>query len=256
MPNPISHTQLRPNQDIFIAGKVSWSHIASLIEGDELQRRIQASTHPQFATTVPHTAITINSARVLPANPSAMTLEEQYIQGRMYQAKNTEAYPGMSFSIENKSSRLPLVMRKGDPAKGEVPNELYQVFPKYEIDRGTDVILVVHTFESSFGPVGVGLNAVIVRDSKVPYFVPGAAGTNIIANALASRNLVGHFAASDDIEYEATGDEAAQMAAQTVSPAAMPAMAAIPEPPAPAPAVPDLGAYPNYNTGITLDSIL
>lgn len=252
MPNPIPFTMLSPDQDIFLTGEVSWSHIVTLIEGEELERRATMTTFP---ITVPHTSITLHNAKILPAGPKP-TIEEQYEEGRFYIARDTEANPGNSVTINNKGRILPAIFRKGDPAKGENPKEGYQIYPRYELARGSRVLLHLRTFKGAMGNCGIGLRAVMILDDKPKYFVPGNPGQAVIADAFASRGLNVHFTTPDDPEL--SGEEADDVAARTIrvdAPPTAPAPA-MPDVPMTVPQIPTIDEAEEFPTGITLDSML
>lgn len=203
---------VRPDQYVFVSGIVTWSRISSLIEGEELQESIKNSAS-QFPTTVPHTRIAISNAVVKHINPQMPSPEETYVESRLYESKDQTRYPGKSYNIDNRSPYLPALFRKGDPDKGENANDVYQVFSKHELAMGTPVLLVLHTYAGQANNNGIGLDAVIVRDKDVNFFVPGNAGQNRIAEALKKVGIQAHFA--ENTANETTAAEAAEIQAKT-----------------------------------------
>lgn len=239
---------IRPDQYVFVSGTVTWSRITSLIDGEELKQSIKDSTS-QFPTTVPHTRIAISNAVVKNLNPQMPTPEETYVESRLYESKDQTRYPGKSYNIDNRSPYLPALFRKGDPDKGENANDVYQIFSKHELAMGTPVLLVLHTYAGQANNNGIGLDAVIVRDKEVNFFVPGNAGQGRIAEALKKVGIQAHFAENN--EAEPTAAEAAEIAAKTANVDLGKIV------PTEAPQVPSLDAIEQpLDRGITLDGLL
>lgn len=242
---------IRPDQYVFVQGNVAWSRIASVIEGKELEDSIKNSVS-QYPTNVPHTRMTLSNARVVYHDKTNPTPEETYVESRFYESKNQERQPGKSYSIDNRGQYLPAIFRKGNPDKGEVDKDLYQEYTKYELAIGTPVILMLHTYAGQGGNNGIGIDAVIVMDNKLPVFIPGTSGHSRIADAIkANLNATAHLAEN---QGEMTEAEKAEIAAKTNNvTVADTVAAAAPE----TPTVPSLDEIEKpLQGGITLDGLL
>ena len=69
----INTNQLTPGTTFMARGKVTWSHIASLIQGKELEERIARERQAGRMGIIdrPHSTISIHEARVVYKNPQA-----------------------------------------------------------------------------------------------------------------------------------------------------------------------------------------
>lgn len=165
MANPIAPSSLTEGRTIVVRGRVQYSHVMSMIEGEALQRSIQQQRNngSKFPTDKPHTRIVVENAQVIPADQNNLTLEEQYVQNRFYTSKKN---PGVTcFAMDNKSPFLPPVwvpQNANDLSEGYV--QLTE--PEGELDNGLDVSLILETFRSGDNPNrGVGLNSIVVHEA-------------------------------------------------------------------------------------------
>lgn len=165
MANPIAPSSLTEGRTIVVRGRVQYSHVMSMIEGEALQRSIQQQRNngSKFPTDKPHTRIVVENAQVIPTDQNNLTLEEQYVQNRFYTSKKN---PGVTcFAMDNKSPFLPPVwvpQNANDLSEGYV--QLTE--PEGELDNGLDVSLILETFRSGDNPNrGVGLNSIVVHEA-------------------------------------------------------------------------------------------
>lgn len=174
-----SHENLVPGETVYIRGKTAFSRIASLIEGEELERRNRRS-NSTYKNTKPYVNISITEPVIDPANPNEFTFNENFHAERVY--INNEGVP--CFQRDFTTKLLPMVfLDKGD--KDDKGNTvLQQINPlEGELAPGQDVTLVLNHYATNFG-TGVGLQAVIVHGPEIHYSVAGIGG------ALAARGLV------------------------------------------------------------------
>lgn len=215
----ISAESLNPNQTIVVRGKLSFSRLARLIEGDALTKRIaeQKKRGSLYPTDKPHTTISIIDAVVEFADPANPTREEQYVQQeKLYTSKSGENQGKVGFNIDNKSNSLPQVFEKNEDGSG-----YHQVVLANDLASGLDVSLVLNTYASGdYAKRGIGLQQVFVHE-PLKYF-----GGAVNRNALAARGLV----ITGDVKLVAGADSpAAETAYEDEGDASVPANTVIGE---------------------------
>ena len=162
--------QLNEDQTIVLRGKLEYSRLMSMIEGQELQRRIaqQRQIGAMYITDKPHTTITVREAQVCYTDPNNPTIEEQYVAQKCY---NSKKHPdkGLMFNLDNKSPFLPPIWVPVNPANlAEGYTQLTD--PEGELDGGLDVSVVLTTFKSGNNAnLGLGLDSVIVHEAPRYY---------------------------------------------------------------------------------------
>ncbi len=240
MANPIKLNSIAPNTTVMIRGKVSFSRIASLIQGDELTRDIQEqSKRTQYPITSPYCKLSLCEARVVyqdqaaATDPSRKTAIEQWAENEMYvSTKNPQKYPGMNYNA---------VMTKRLPWLGVLDGTtVQQVTPEGELANGMDVTIVLRVYKSkNYANHGVSFDGIICNE-PVRYFQQ----VNLSAYGLTFKPEVRTVPA--DEADAASGDEGYQSNPFSAAPAAeTPAEAPAPAgqfPAAPAPAAPAPGA--------------
>lgn len=154
---------------ILVKGKVTYSRIGKLIQGEELkvqnQRNIQHGM-PQYHYA--YTTMTITEAEVQVADADNLTLPEQWAMTRLYKSRSSRATKdAMNFRATCLSSILPGVLKTvvrdgktfliGENANGR------------EIASGTEVTLVLQVYESK-GKMDVALQNVVVATDEIPWY--------------------------------------------------------------------------------------
>lgn len=175
----VSASQLRPNEIIVVRGKVSFSRLARVIEGEALAERIKNSKS-QYPTTVPHTTISLFDAQVIPANPAAPTPEEIYVSEKFYTIKSGDNAGKTGFGLDNKGTFLPIVLEQ-DP---DNPGQYRQLVLPQDLATGVDVTLVLNVFASGYSNKGIGIQQVVLNE-PVRYYASG-----IDTNQLAARGII------------------------------------------------------------------
>ena len=172
------------NEVILVTGIVEFSRIRSRLEGKELEednkRKIQ---HGMIADDKPHTSLSISGAAVVPQNPGALTVGEQYIQQKFY-ASPKNPQKGLNFTGKNRGNSLPAVYAR-DAAK---PDAITEIIPEGELASGQRVTLTLRCFGSKKPGVhkGMSLDGVICEETP-KYFVPGLNAA--VISGLQSRGL-------------------------------------------------------------------
>lgn len=176
----ISATQLREGSIVLIKGKMIFSRLASLVSGEALARSDQQRVaNGMTAVGRPHTTLSLAEAEVVYQDPANPTVEEQFVAERRYSSKKHPEH-GLSYSIDNKSDRLPIVAKLNDAGQAE------QVTLEGELAAGLPVIVVLRVFKPrNYNNRGLSLDQVIVQDTKLTYYSQGA--TN---EALAAAGIV------------------------------------------------------------------
>lgn len=176
----IPNSALTVNTQIFVQGEVVFSRIASHIAGDELKKDKERKMR-QGITPIdkPYTTITITNAKIIPATPGNLTLEEQYIQEKLYVSKNTPVTTGTTpiynYTINSKSPFLTTISQYNDETK--YANQID--IKGQELAVGLKVILCLRIFQNkNFTNKGVALDNIIVMEPIRFYQAGGAAATN------------------------------------------------------------------------------
>lgn len=173
----VSAESLQPNVTVIVRGKTSFSRIASLIQGDELAKRV-ANTKSLYPTREPHTSISISDPQIVPLNQQGLSREEQHVQERFYVSKSGANQGKTMYGIDNKSPYLPTVLAPDESN----PGSHAQVVLERDLDAGLDVTLVLKTFapKGGYQKKGIGLQQVILNE-PLRYYSQG-----VDENALAA----------------------------------------------------------------------
>lgn len=175
----ISATSLTEGQLVLVRGKLGFARLTRLIEGEALAasdaRRISNGISP---VGVPHTTVSIHDAHVVPKDGAALTVEEQFINERLYVPKKNPG-AGKSYSIDSKGSNLPII------AIPDAGNKLVQDTSGRELAQELDVTLVLRVYKpKNYNNRGMSLDQVIVNE-PVRYY-----GGSSSTEELAARGIV------------------------------------------------------------------
>lgn len=180
IPRTVQNSQLTPGSVVFIRGHVGFSRISRHTTDEERMKDNQRRTHQVDKN---YTTISIYNAQVMAKNPQTPTPEEIYVAESCY-ISSSQDYPGNNFSGMNKSAFLPTV---GVLAQGTDPNN----HPSYdethlegELQKGTDVTLLLRVFGGQGGNNGVSLDTVLINQTDFQYY-----GNN--AHVTDAMNLMG-----------------------------------------------------------------
>ncbi|MFF2053832.1 hypothetical protein ACFVU2_19665 [Leifsonia sp. NPDC058194] len=177
--------RLREGHQILVRGKISFSRLAALIEGEALARSIEQARKrgSLYPTDVPHTTVNLVDAVVLYADAQNPSLEEQFVAEKVYAVKTGENAGKQGYGIDNKSTFLPTILEM-DP---ENAGQYRQLVLERDLASGIDVTLVLQTFKSKKGYAkgGVGLQQVVLNE-PVRYY----ASAGLDTSALAARGIV------------------------------------------------------------------
>lgn len=170
MCNTIKISELKNDSGAFILvkGKVTYSHIGNLIQGEELQIMNQKSLQcGRVQYHHAYTTMTITEAVVQVADPQNPSLPEQWAMSKLYKSHGAHATrDSMNFCGTCMSNYLPSVY------KTAVRDGKTLLVGEYaygrEIAIGTEVTLVLKVYESK-GKVDVGLRYVVVAAAEIPW---------------------------------------------------------------------------------------
>lgn len=241
----IAAESLRPDQYIFVKGRVAFNRISRQYVGQELQQRIQQqrAAGSYYPVEVPHTNMSITDAEVLYADPNSPTTEEQFVGEKTYISKKGENAGKPGFSIDDKSNSLPPVLVKNDNGNYE------QVKISADLDTGLEVILVIRTFApKNYAKKGLALHQVLVEE-PIRYYQSGASNAELANRGIviegnvepvpaAEANAAANAPVPADTGTDGLptpGTQAAPAQAPTAEPVAPPAQAQAPAQQAPAP---------------------
>lgn len=222
----VNATQLTPNSTVLVKGKLTYSRLAKLVEGADLARvDQQRAANGMQPIGRPHTSVNLAEAEVLFVDPANPTPEEIFVHERRFSsAKHPEH--GMSYGIDNKSTKLPLVgVKKADGTTD-------QIILEGDLAAGLEVTLVLRVYKpKNYANCGLSLDLVQLHEAPRYY----NAGIN--TGELAARGII-----FNTPPVQAPAAQAAQAAPAAVGypagtdpntglPAAAPAVAAVPATP-------------------------
>lgn len=164
----INVNSLTVGTKIYVEGITTYSRLAKLIEGEELQKDILRKQERRMnPITKPYTTISIKDAKICPKNASALTLEEQYVQERFYQKTGTDPNTNQPtigtyiYTVNSKSPYLPTVSQYN--AENNYAEQVN--LDGKELDTGLKVILCLSVYQpKNYSNKGIGLDGVIVMD--------------------------------------------------------------------------------------------
>lgn len=222
MPNQktIQNGSLIPGQMAYVHGTVGYSHIASLIEGEELKtyNANRKQYNPKAIENVkPFTRIVLNNVEMRYLDKNNPSILERYIEERFFVSQN-HPENGLECASESKSPSLPTV------AVRLANGEYQQVELKGELAKGQGVTLLIRCFGTKFaGRVGVGLNGVLIDQEPIRY-----RGADHLEDALKQAGIIFHPLTVDSPEVQSTIEE--DEMPDVVPAAAAPAPAPMPAP--------------------------
>jgi len=160
-PTHITAAELRPNKTVRVRGNVEYSHIATHIQGEELEIDIRRRlNHGLIPIRKAYTTITIKNPQIIPmGQTNRLTLEETYIKNHIYKTRNQSNH----YWINNKSPEKPhvLIIDENNPA------ETKQIELQSELPKGLDVTLILHSYNiksKSSDALGFSLDEILVND--------------------------------------------------------------------------------------------
>lgn len=159
--------KIKPRTKVLIKGIVDFSHIASKIAGEELDRANQytkfPSKDPYFKMTIQIVEPNYQDALIFDNNDESETYLAAYLGSRVYESKKDENKGKKYFSAISKGNEI-RVYKKDSEGK------LHKVeLNGNELAQGSAVELELNFFETKFG-AGVGLNAVVITDSDIKVY--------------------------------------------------------------------------------------
>lgn len=156
----ISNNMLKPGSIVFVTGLVDFCRITRRIEGRELENSDKrAVANGMSAVGKPHTKIDLMQCSVLAKDPSNPTLEERYIQERLY-ARPRHPEKGYCYTGMNKGSYPPFIaVRKPDGGARELGGDEV----KGELANGLRVTIVLRVFKGSPNN-GISMDGVIAEE--------------------------------------------------------------------------------------------
>lgn len=175
----VSANQLTPNTTVHIKGKLTYSRLAKLVDGDDLTK-VDAMRAKNGMNPIgrPHTSVNLAEAEVVFADPANPTPEEIFVSERRYTSSKHPDH-GQSYSMDNKSTNLPIVGVKN--AAGEVE----QVILEGDLAAGLEVTLVLRVYKpKGYANCGLSLDLVLLHE-PIRYYNPG-----VNAGELAARGII------------------------------------------------------------------
>lgn len=169
--------QLIPGTSVAVVGTTTYSRLASLIDGAELDRRIkqQSDRGSLYPVDVPHTTIDLLDPEIKPADPSGqLNINEQFVQSKFYDRKNGQNAGHKGYNIDDKSKSLPTVFAPST----QNPGTYEQLVLENDLAAGLKVMVIIDVFTSKDrngrerAKKGLGMNQVVVLEEP-KFYVPG-----------------------------------------------------------------------------------
>lgn len=170
---------------IALRGKVGWSHISVLYEGDELARENENRTKIMRvqSTLPPHTRLSLEHCEVLEQDPNTTTPLGEYLNSRLYMRRN-KPNCGKCYDAISKLKTPPKVYKANPDGSAD---ELV-LAEGQELAQGLDVTVFLRVYKPKNFAVNNGLAFDSVVINEAPRFFEKG-GRNTIANAMAAYGL-------------------------------------------------------------------
>lgn len=174
----VSANQLTPNTTVHIKGKLTYSRLAKLVDGEDLAKadamRLKNNMNPIGRA---HTSVNLSEAEVVFADPANPTPEEIFVSERRY-VSTKHADHGQCYSMDNKSTNLPIVGLQN--AAGEVE----QVVLESDLAAGLEVTLVLRIYKpKGYANCGLSLDLVLLHE-PIRYYNPGVNTSELAARGI------------------------------------------------------------------------
>lgn len=161
--NEIS-SKIKNRTTLRVKGLIDYSHIATKIAGEELERANSytkfPSKDPYYKVSILITETDIQKAFIFDKDDESATYLAAYLASRVYESKKEE----------NKGKKFLSLISKGNEVrtfKKDTDNKLHRVaLNGNELAQGLEVEIEVVFFETKYG-AGVGINAVIITAPEI-----------------------------------------------------------------------------------------
>ena len=180
MPNyQVTATQLTPNTTVHIKGKLAYSRLAKLVDGEDLAKAdAQRIKNGMNAVGRAHTSVNLSDAEVVFADPANPTPEEIFVSERRYTSTKHPEH-GQCYGLDNKSTNLPIVGINNEAG------EVEQIVLDADLAAGLEVTLVLRVYKpKGYANCGLSLDLVLLHE-PVRYYNPG-----VNTGELAARGIV------------------------------------------------------------------
>lgn len=159
--------QLTPGSTVIVKGLIGFSRLRSLMGPQEIIKMNQARTRSMYKLdpNKPITRLNLHHAEVVYADPANPTIEEMFVNERMY-TSSQRPERGVQYSIDNKGSVLPILgetqadgrVVQLKPENGNVPADSNG--RPAELANDQEVQVVLNVYATSQNP-GVGIQMVV-----------------------------------------------------------------------------------------------
>lgn len=163
----IQANQLTPGSTVIVKGLIGFSRLRSLMGPQEIIKMNQARTRSMYKLdpNKPITRLNLHHAEVVYADPANPTIEEMFVNERMY-TSSQRPERGVQYSIDNKGSVLPILgetqtdgrVVQLKPENGNVPADSNG--RPAELANDQEVQVVLNVYATSQNP-GVGIQMVV-----------------------------------------------------------------------------------------------
>ncbi|MGY4541176.1 hypothetical protein ACVWY0_001085 [Arthrobacter sp. UYNi723] len=230
----VTASQLTPNTTVHIKGKLTYSRLAKLVDGEDLAKAdAMRLKNNMNAIGRAHTSVNLSEAEVVFANPASPTPEEIFVSERRY-ISSKHADHGQCYSMDNKSTNLPIVGVTNEAG------EVEQIVLESDLAAGLEVTLVLRVYKpKGYSNCGLSLDLVLLHE-PVRYYNPGVNTGELAARGIIFAAPPKQVSGADAVAAGATSTGETYAAAESL-PANTDAATGLP---APAPAAPAVVATP------------
>lgn len=169
----LSEYNINNGTQVGVKGVVTYSHIATKLEGKALELANQNTKYPSaegyYTMSIEVTEEpAMKALHVIDANDTSQVQLAEYCYAHIYASKKAENAGKKFFRANSKAPTPPRVFKK------DAEGKLQEIrLNGNELAAGTHVELIMNYFTTKFNP-GVGLNAVIIEDAEIKLFTPSA----------------------------------------------------------------------------------
>jgi len=173
MAKKLNEYTINNGTQVGVRGVVTYSHIATKLEGKALEL---ANQNTKFPSAEGYYTMSIEvvenpamkALHVTDAKDASQVELAKYCYEHIYASKKAENSGKMFFRANSKAPTAPRVFKK------DAEGKLQEIkLNGNELAAGTHVELIMNYFTTKLNP-GVGLNAVIIEDAEIKLFTPSA----------------------------------------------------------------------------------
>lgn len=156
---------IKPGDRVVLEGVIQFARIATMIEGEELERKIvrEKAFGNRFYPRKPHTSLTLRNVRIKVKDQENIRPIEKLLRTRLYRSKKHPEYDLM-WNMDNKSPFVPRVAVALDD------NTLQEIVLPKDPAVGQKVNLILSTYRNQSGSLSWNLDLIIFPNEDIKYY--------------------------------------------------------------------------------------